>query len=74
MADVYTVSQAQANLPKLVKRGSFTISRRGKVIGVYLSKEQVAALSETVELLGDGDFMAEFRNYKAGRTKSKTFI
>ena len=32
-----TVSQAQANLPKLIRRDSFAIARHGKVVGVCLS-------------------------------------
>jgi PHD/YefM family antitoxin component YafN of YafNO toxin-antitoxin module len=71
MADTFTVSEAQANLPKLVKQDSFTISRHGKVVGVYLSKERIEALIETVELLGDDDFLKALKDYKAGRMKFK---
>jgi hypothetical protein len=32
-----TVSQAQANLPKLIRQDSFAIARHGKLVGVCLS-------------------------------------
>ena len=71
MADIFTVSEAQANLPRLVKQDSFTISRHGKVVGVYLSKERIEALVETVELLSDEDFLKALKDYKTGRMKFK---
>ena len=64
-----TVSQAQAQLPKLLKKDSFTISRHGKVIGVYLSRDRIEALIETMELLGDPAFMKALKQYKSGKMK-----
>jgi PHD/YefM family antitoxin component YafN of YafNO toxin-antitoxin module len=64
-----TVSQAQAQLPKLLKKDSFTISRHGKVIGVYLSRDRIEALIETMELLGDPLFMKALKEYKSGKIK-----
>lgn len=64
-----TVSQAQAQLPKLLKKDSFAISRHGKVIGVYLSRDRIEALIETMELLGDAPFMKAFKQYKSGKMK-----
>lgn len=65
------VTEAQANLPRLIRKDSFAISRHGKVVGVYLSKDRIEALIETMELLGDEKFMAAFREYKSGRMKFK---
>ena len=65
------VTEAQANLPRLLKRDSFAISRHGKVVGVYLSKDRIEAMIETMELLGDEDFMAALREYKSGKMKFK---
>jgi PHD/YefM family antitoxin component YafN of YafNO toxin-antitoxin module len=65
------VTEAQANLPRLLKRDSFAISRHGKVVGVYLSKDRIEALIETMELLGDDSFMAALREYKSGKMKFK---
>ena len=64
-----TVSQAQAQLPKLLKKDSFTISRHGNVIGVYLSRDRIEALIETMELLGDPSFLKALKKYKAGKMK-----
>jgi len=65
------VTEAQANLPRLIRRDSFAISRHGKVVGVYLSKDRIEALIETMELLGDEKFMAALRQYESGRMKFK---
>lgn len=62
-----TVSQAQAQLPKLLKKDSFTISRHGKIVGVYLSRDRIEAMIETMELLGDPAFMKALKEYKSGR-------
>ena len=64
-----TVSQAQAQLPRLLKKESFAISRHGKVIGVYLSRDRIEALIETMELLGDPSFIKALKEYKSGKTK-----
>jgi hypothetical protein len=50
-ASAVTVSQAQANLPKLIRQDSFAIARHGKVVGVFLSKNRIEALVESMELL-----------------------
>ena len=63
------VSQAQANLPKLLKRGTFAISRQGKVVGIYLSRDRFEALVETMELLSDPEFTAALRECGSGRIK-----
>ncbi|HEY3931607.1 MAG TPA: prevent-host-death protein [Verrucomicrobiae bacterium] len=65
------VTEAQANLPRLLKRDSFAISRHGKVVGVYLSKDRIEAMIETMELLGDENFMTALREYKSGKMKFK---
>ena len=64
-----TVSQAQAQLPKLLKKDSFAISRRGKVVGFYLSRDRIEALIETMELLGDPKFMKALKEYESGKGK-----
>ena len=66
-----TVSEAQANLPRLLKKDTFAISRHGKIVGVYLSRERIEALVETMELMGDKGFNKALRDYEAGKTKFK---
>jgi PHD/YefM family antitoxin component YafN of YafNO toxin-antitoxin module len=68
---IVNVTEAQANLPRLLKRDSFAISRHGKVVGVYLSKDRIEAMIETMELLGDENFMTALREYKSGKMKFK---
>ena len=63
------VTEAQANLPQLIRRDSFSISRHGKIVGVYLSKDRIEALIETMELLGDPAFLSALKQYESGRMK-----
>ena len=59
-----TVSQAQANLPKLIRQDSFAIAQHGKVVGVFLSKDRIEALVESMELLSDPDFIQALKEHK----------
>jgi PHD/YefM family antitoxin component YafN of YafNO toxin-antitoxin module len=64
-----TVSKAQANLPKLLKRDTFAISRHGKIVGFYLSRDRIEALVETMELLSDHEFTRALQEYDSGHMK-----
>ena len=64
-----TVSEAQANLPRLIRRDSFAISRHGKVVGVFLSKDRIEALVESMELLANPEFNTALKEHKSGKTK-----
>jgi antitoxin YefM len=63
------VTEAQANLPRLIRRDSFAISRHGKVVGVFLSRDRIEALIESMELLGNPDFVQALKEHKSGRSK-----
>ena len=63
------VTEAQANLPRLIRKDSFAISRHGKVVGVFLSRDRIEALIESMELLGNPDFVQAFKEYKSGKAK-----
>jgi PHD/YefM family antitoxin component YafN of YafNO toxin-antitoxin module len=63
------VTQAQQQLPRLIKRDSFAISRHGKIVGVYLSKDRIEALIETMELMGTPEFLKALKKYRSGKTK-----
>ncbi len=56
-------------MPRLLKKDSFVISRHGKVVGVYLSRDRIEALIETIELLGDPGFIKALKRYKSGKMK-----
>jgi len=63
------VTEAQANLPRLIRQDSFAISRHGKVVGVYLSKDRIEALIESMELLANPDFIQAVQELKSGKPK-----
>lgn len=55
------IGEAQARLPALVRRDSFTVCRRGKPVGVFLSAERLGALAESLELLADQGFQSAWQ-------------
>jgi PHD/YefM family antitoxin component YafN of YafNO toxin-antitoxin module len=67
---IVNVTEAQAKLNKLVDQDSFAISRHGKIVGIYLSKDRIEALIETMELLGNPEFATALKEYQEGRMKS----
>ena len=63
----YTVSEAQANLPRLCRSGRrFVICRRDKPVYVAMPLEDYDALLETMELLSNGAAVKTLRAAKAG--------
>jgi PHD/YefM family antitoxin component YafN of YafNO toxin-antitoxin module len=66
---IVNVTEAQARLNKLVDKDSFAISRHGKIVGVYLSKDRIEALVETMELLSKPEFAGALKDYESGRMK-----
>jgi len=69
MESTVNVTQAQQQLPRLIKRDSFAISRHGKIVGIYLSRDRIEALIETVELMENPEFQKTLKEYKSGRMK-----
>ena len=71
MAATYSVSQAQTNLPRLLKdvseEGSIVITRRDEAVAYLVSRERMEAIAETLELLGNSEAMSAIRDYEAGR-------
>ena len=66
---IVNVTEAQAKLNKLIKQDSFAVSRHGKIVGVYLSRDRIEALIETMELLSDSEFARALKDYESGRMK-----
>jgi PHD/YefM family antitoxin component YafN of YafNO toxin-antitoxin module len=66
---IVNVTEAQAKLNKLVDQDSFAISRHGKIVGVFLSRDRIEALIETMELLSNPQFATALKDYEAGRMK-----
>ena len=66
---IVSVTEAQARLNKLIDQDSFAISRHGKIAGIYLSRDRIEALIETMELLGNSEFARALKDYESGRMK-----
>ena len=66
---IVNVTEAQAKLNKLINQDSFAISRHGKVVGIYLSRDRIEALIETMELLSNSEFAKTLKEYESVRMK-----
>jgi PHD/YefM family antitoxin component YafN of YafNO toxin-antitoxin module len=66
---IVNVTEAQARLNKLVNSDSFAISRHGKIVGIFLSRERIEALIETMEFLSKPEFARTLKDYESGRMK-----
>jgi len=72
MSATYTVSQAQAQLPRLLRRKqTITICRRDDPVGYLVPKERWEAITETLDLLSHPKAMKTLRAAKAGKLKYK---
>jgi PHD/YefM family antitoxin component YafN of YafNO toxin-antitoxin module len=72
MKDIYTVREAQANLPKLCNsKKRFVIARRNDPVYVALPLEEFDALLETMELLSNPQAARTLRAAKAGKLAYK---
>lgn len=73
MFSTYSVTQAQTNLPRLLKdaveEGSIAITRREETVAYLVSRERMEAIAETLEILGDPKAMKAIRDFEAGKTK-----
>ena len=71
-SSTYTISQAQARLPSLIKQDSFAISVHGEVKGFYLSKERLEAMIESLELLENPEFTAALKAHQSADARAYT--
>jgi len=73
MDSTYSVTQAQTNLPRLIKEaadeGSIAITRHEETVAYLISRSRMDAIIETLELLGNPAAMKALRDYEAGKTK-----
>ncbi len=73
MDSTYSVTQAQTNLPRLIKEaadaGSVAITRHDKTVAYLVSRERMDAILETLEVLGNPAAMKAIRDYEQGKTK-----
>lgn len=71
MSSTYSISEAQAKFPALVKEAAehtVTITRRDAVVGYLLSPERMEGILETLEILSNPEAMRAIEAGEAGRT------
>ena len=73
MTSTYSVTQAQTNLPRLIKEaadeGSIAITRHDETVAYLVSSGRMDAIMETLDLLGNPVAMKALRDYEQGKTK-----
>lgn len=73
MKSTYTVTEAQAGLPALLRQaakgGPVRIRRRNETVAYLLSRERMEAIVETMEILGDPAAMRAIRAHRAGKLR-----
>ncbi len=73
MDSTYSVTQAQTNLPRLLKEaaeeGSIAITRHDETVAYLISRGRMDAIMETLDLLGNPEAMKALRDYEKGKTK-----
>lgn len=70
MKSTFSITQAQANLPKITRSPNIiAITRHEEVTGFYVPKERFEALLETMEILANPKAMKAINEDKAGKTK-----
>jgi PHD/YefM family antitoxin component YafN of YafNO toxin-antitoxin module len=75
MKTTVTTTEAQANLPRLLKQlptqKSLTITNHGRIAGFLVSKDRMEAIIETMEILANPKAMKTIRDFEAGRSRGK---
>ena len=72
MATTYSITEAQAKFPSVVREAAehpVVITRRDKVVGYLLSPERFEAILETMEILANPEAMKAIRDVEEGKTK-----
>lgn len=70
MKSIYTIREAQANLPKLCNsKKRFVIARRNDPVYVALPLEEFDALLETMEIMSNPEAMKILQASRAGKLK-----
>jgi PHD/YefM family antitoxin component YafN of YafNO toxin-antitoxin module len=70
MKSTYSVTEAQASLPKIVRASNLVgISKHNRVEGFYVPRERFEALLETMEILANPKAMEVIKKDKAGKLK-----
>jgi PHD/YefM family antitoxin component YafN of YafNO toxin-antitoxin module len=68
----YSVSEAQAQLPALLKRAEqdlIAIANGGQTVAFLISAERMEAITETLEIMADPKAMRALRRAREGKGK-----
>jgi len=68
----YSVSEAQAQLPALLKRAEtdlIAIAKRDRTVAYLVSAERMQAIAETLEIMADPKAMRALLRARAGKGK-----
>lgn len=75
MKTTVTTTEAQANLPRLLKQlpamKSLTITNHGRIAGFLISRERMEAIIETIEILANPQAMSAIADFESGATSGK---
>jgi antitoxin YefM len=75
MKTTVTITEAQANLPRLLKQlakqPSLTITNHGRIAALLVSKDRMEAIIETMEILANPGAMKAIRDFERGKSKGK---
>ena len=73
MKTTYTVTEAQARLPRLVREtgdgSAIAITRHGETAAYLISKERLEGMIETLEVLANPEAMKAIQQDQQGKTK-----
>jgi prevent-host-death family protein len=72
MASTYSVAEAQAQLPALLRKVEndlIVITRRDKTVAYLVSAQRMEAIVETLEVMADPEAMKAVRQARAGKGK-----
>ena len=72
MSPTYSVAEAQAQLPALLKKANndlIVITRRDKAVAYLVSVQRMEAIVETLELMADAQAMRALRRARSGKGK-----
>ncbi|MCZ7636295.1 MAG: type II toxin-antitoxin system Phd/YefM family antitoxin [Verrucomicrobia bacterium] len=75
MKNTVTTTEAQANLPRLLRqlpaKKSLTITSHGRIAGFLVSKDRMEAIIETMEILANPEAMKAIQAFEAGHSRGK---
>lgn len=72
MSSTYSISEAQAQFPAVVRASQdrpITITKRDKVVGYLLSPERMESIIESMEILANPQAVKAIADYQKGRTR-----